>query len=71
MLTRSVTAWLMVRSAVSCSPRPRLKFRLAEQPSPSMSASAVVTMVSGKATLVAAMPVMPTPCPTKIWSAIL
>ena len=61
-----VTAWPKMRSAVSCSFRPRHRLTLAAQPSPSSSDTALTRMDTGKATLTAAMPVMPTPCPTKI-----
>ena len=67
----SVTAWATVSSASRCCRRPRHRLTFAAQPSPSISAAAFARITVGNATLTAAVAVMPTPCPTKIWSTRL
>ena len=68
---RSIHAQPSVRSAASCSLRPRQRLMFAAQPSPISRASAAATIVIGNATFVAATPSMPVACPMKIWSAML
>ena len=51
--------------------RPRARLKLAAPPIPRRREIATVMVVVGKATLVAAFPSIPTPCPMKIWSTML
>ena len=58
-------------AALSLSPAPSFKLKYAAQPSPSSNAKAIDMVTSGNATLVAAFPKKPTPCPMNIWSTML
>ena len=59
------------RRASSFSPRPMARLKLAEPPIPHIRETAVQVMVRGNATLVAALPSMPTLLPIKNWSTML
>ena len=57
--------------ASSFLPSPSFKLKLAAQPLPIKEAMALQIITIGKITLVAALPIVPTPLPIKIWSIIL
>ena len=55
-MMQRMTEQPMLRWASSCAPEPRLMLTKAQQPSPIMTASASATTVSGKTTVLAALP---------------
>lgn len=72
-MMQRMTEQPMLRWASSCAPEPRLMLMKAQQPSPIMTASASATTVSGKTTVLAALPQEPrqVALATKIWSTML
>lgn len=58
-MMQRMTEQPMLRWASSCAPEPRLMLKKAQQPSPIMTASASATTVSGKTTVLAALPQEP------------
>lgn len=55
-MMQRMTEQPMLLWASSCAPEPRLMLAKAQQPSPIMTASASATTVSGKTTVLAALP---------------
>ncbi len=55
-MMQRMTEQPMLRWASSCAPEPKLMLTKAQQPSPIMTASASATTVSGKTTVLAALP---------------